>query len=432
MDALLSFTAENFGPYRNSATVSLLSTRLSEPDVARHLQWGHGARTVGVLPAAGIFGANASGKSAILRAMAHMRMLVVGSFRRGSASSPIPRRPFLLDRESGRHPTRFEIDLVLDGVRWQYGFEIDDRRVLGEYALHYPNGRQAAVFDRDGDAITFGKPFRTDGRVLQRLVRPNGLLVSVAGAAADSDLTPLFEWFEANLLLAESENRDWRAVRTAALVQSPDSRDRVMRLLRAADLGIADISRNPVPEELRERLARVLSGGDENDEDRESIHLFIADELRLTHMGDGVSPELGSEDESLGTMVWVGLVGPVLDALDGGHVLLADELDASLHPHLVAELIRLFQSPDTNPRCAQIVFNAHDVTLLGDSEHRTLGRDQVWFSEKDHMGVARLSSLSDFGPRKDEALERRYLQGRFGALPVLDPSGFAHAALVDS
>ena len=359
--------------------------------------------------------------------MADMRTFVLGSFRHGSASTPIPRRPFKLDGVSPAQPTRFEIDLVLEGVRWQYGFEIDDRVVLAEYALHYPNGRHATVFDREGDKISFGKAFRSDGRLLERLVRPNALLVSAAGAVGRSSLEPLFRWFQTNLLLAESSNRNWRALRTADLVQSPESRERVLALLCAADLGITDISREPVPEELRSHLERVLAG-DDDDADDEQVQLFIEDRLRLTHCGVQECADFESEDESLGTMVWVGLVGPILDALDRGDVLLADELDASLHPHLVDQVIALFQSPATNPRCAQLIFNAHDVTVLGDSEGRRLDREQIWFTEKDNEGATSLYPLADFSPRKDEALERRYLQGRFGALPVLDPSAFARAA----
>lgn len=427
--ALLSFSAANVRSYRDEVQLSLVASRLARPEVVQHLRWESGERTVPVLPAAGVFGANASGKSTILRAMADMRTFVLGSFRHGSASTPISRQPFKLDGVSFAQPTRFEIDLVLEGVRWQYGFEIDDRVVLAEYALHYPNGRQATVFDREGESISFGKAFRSDGRLLERLVRPNALLVSAAGAVGRSRLEPLFRWFQTNLLLAESNNRNWRALRTADLAQSSDSRKRVLALLCAADLGITDISREPVPEELRVHLERVLSG-DDDDADDEQVQLFIEDRLRLTHCGVGECADFDAEDESLGTMVWVGLVGPVLDALDRGDVLLADELDASLHPHLVDQVIALFQSPATNPRCAQLIFNAHDVTVLGDSEVRRLGRDQIWFTEKNNEGATSLYPLADFSPRKDEALERRYLQGRFGALPVLDPGAFTRAAML--
>ena len=430
--ALLSFTAANVRSYRDETQLALIASRLARAEIVQHLHWEAGDRTVPVLPAAGVFGANASGKSTILRAMGDMRALVLGSFRHGTASTLIPRKPFQLDSQSADQSTRFEIDLVLNGVRWQYGFEIDDRTVLAEYAFYFPNGRQASVFEREGETISFGKAFRSDGRLLERLLRPNALLVSVAGAAGRSGLEQLFAWFQSNLLLAESSNRNWRALRTADLAQSDESRERVLALLCAADLGITDISREPVPAELRSHLERVLSGDDE-DLDDDEVQLFIEDRLRLTHCGEGECADFDAEDESLGTMVWVGLVGPVLDALDRGDVLLADELDASLHPHLVDQVVALFQNPATNPNCAQLVFNAHDVTVLGDSEHRLLGRDQIWFTEKDSDGATTLYPLADFSPRKDEALERRYMQGRFGALPVLDPGEFTRAAtLVDS
>ena len=103
----------------------------------------------------------------------------------------------------------------------------------------------------------------------------------------------------------------------------------------------------------------------------------------LIHRAAAGEVELDARDEPLGTLVWFGLVGPVIEALADGAVLLADELDASLHPALVAELIRLFQEPKSNPRRAQLVFNSHDATILGDSiSTRLLGRDQVWFTER--------------------------------------------------
>ncbi|MCP4087953.1 MAG: ATP-binding protein, partial [Actinomycetia bacterium] len=322
MDSPCSHAADSAATatYRDETKLDLVASRLARKEVVQHLRWEAGERTVPVLPAAGVFGANASGKSTILRAMADMRALVLGSFRHGSATTSIPRKPFQLDAESAGQPTRSEIDLVLEGVRWQYGFEIDDRTVRAEYALYYPNGRQASVFDREGDAISFGRPFRSEGRLLERLLRPNALLVSVAGAAGQSGLEPIFEWFQTNLLLAESDNSNLRSLRTADLANSDESRDRVLALLCAADLGIIDISREAVPDELRSRLERVLSGDDEEIDD-DQVQLFVEDRLRLIHCGEGERADFDAEDESLGTMVWVGLVGPVLDALDRGDVL---------------------------------------------------------------------------------------------------------------
>lgn len=429
LSALLSFTAENVRSYRDEVNLSLLATRMSAEGVGRELPTAS-ARPVRVLPAAGVFGANASGKTTILRALADMRDLVMGSFRRGGEGSGLSRSPFLLDADSRERPSRFEVDLILREVRWQYGFEFDDERVLQEYAYHFPRGRQSLVLHRVGSAIEFGPRFRITGKSLRRLVRENALVLSVAGAAADEEIGPLFRWFQRNLLLADSMTRGMRSAHTAAMLESDDHRVRVLELLLAADLGLSNLELARVDSDFADRMRKALRvlGGLEDDSDATDDGEFVVAEfVRLAHRGDDGDVVLDPQDESEGTLVWVGLIGPVLDALDRGDVLLADELDASLHPHLVQRLISLFQDPCTNPRCAQLIFNSHDVTVLGDSEARGLERDQIWFAEKDLSGATKLIQLADYRPRRDEALQRRYLQGRYGGVPFFDPEDFARS-----
>ena len=443
LNALLSFTARNVRSYREEIGLSLLGTRLSDAEAVRDLALVGNPVRVRVLPVAGIFGANASGKSTALRAMADMRMVVLGSFRRGDQESRIHRRPFILHSELPERPSHFAIDLILDGVRWQYGFEIDDHRVLGEYAYYYPKGRQALVFHRESvdRKLSFGPSFRSSGRALARLVRTNALLLSVAGAAADvrSDersrlttlLAPLFRWFRANLLLMDTANRGGRIVHTADRAQSSHARGGILALLRAADLGITEIERVQLDPEIAERVQRALRilYGLEEDAGAGQVDQFLpGDVVRLNHVGADGPISIDPEHESQGTLVWVSLIGPVLDALGGGSTVLVDELDASLHPHLVQRLVGLFQNRDTNPRCAQLIFNAHDVTVLGDSGQRVLGRDQIWLTEKNTDGTTALYPLADFRPKGDEALGRRYLQGRYGGVPLLDPAEFQKAA----
>ena len=150
----------------------------------------------------------------------------------------------------------------------------------------------------------------------------------------------------------------------------------------------------------------------------------------LSHRGAGGDVDFESAEESLGTRVWLGLAGPVIDALGGGDVLLVDEIEASLHPALVVQLVRLFQSPEANPKGAQLIFNSHEAVLLGDSRgDRVLGRDQVWFTEKAFDGATRLYPLADLSPRGDEAISRRYLAGRYGATPIIAPEEFTEVGL---
>ena len=424
-NALVAFKARNVRSYRDETTLSLQATRVANADVVRVLQTAS-TTPERLLPVGGVFGANAAGKSTILRAMADMRAVVLGSFRGSSAG--VYRRPFLLDPNAPSTSSEFVVDLILDGVWWQYGFEFDDQRILREFAFHYPHGRQALVFDRERQTLAFGPAFRALGGSLRALLRENALLLSIIGAAGDSAISPLFRWWRLNMILATSDNRPKRSVLTADLAKVATNRDRILRLLRAADLGLTDLKVVKPDAKTLDVLRRTVHElqGDEPSEDAVILDMFNINMVQLVH-GDGDGVAFEQADESMGTQVWVGLVGPVLGALEHGHLLLVDEIDASLHPLLVNRLIKLFQSPDTNPRCAQLVFNAHDTTVLEDKQPLALGRDQIWFAERDDSGASRLVSLADFKARRDEPVRRRYLHGRYGGIPALDPAKFKHA-----
>ena len=427
---LIRFAATNVRSFRDAIEISMATTRMTEPGVGRHIEWQHSGSGIDLLPAAGIFGANASGKTNALRAMADMTALVLHSFRSGTASSPVARNRFLLDDVSER-PTTFEVDLVIEGIRHTYGFEVNDSRVLEEWAFWYPRGRRALLFERGGSNVQFGGGSKTQGREILRLLRPNALFLSTAAAAGYVPLEGLFRWFSENFLLAEAANRSLRQAHTVEMMQREGGRERVLNLLRVADLGIENARLRLDPEVLErlQRAVRVLNDlDDEGEPFGGEFSVDDASAVRLGHKGASGTVELDSEDESLGTVVWLGLIGPILEALAQGSVLLADELDSSLHPHLVRETIRLFQDPATNPHGAQMVFNAFDLTVLGDgAAERLLGRDQTWFTEKQSDGSTNLYPLTDFSPRKDEALADRYLRGRYGAVPIIDHGEFESA-----
>ena len=457
--ALLSFKAENARSYRDEVHLSLVAGRLTPKSVVRTLPTA--GQPVRVVPAAGIFGANASGKSTLLTAMADLRTLVLESFtpevspsegggpvrtkHQSFALVPLPDEPITEDDLETLiphflRPTRYEVDLIVAGVRWQYCLEVNSMRVLGEFAYYYPHGRQALVFQREHrpaengriaeDDVVFGPPFRTHGRNLRPFVRPHVPLLSVAGAAVYEPLVPLFDWFRNNLKLVERAGRERSAIRTVELLEEQQTRNSVLSLLRAADLGVVDAVRDPIDPEIQERARRaerVWQGNDATSDVADEEANPLDDSIRLIHSGPWGDVGLSRLHESMGTLVWIGLIGPVLDALKDGSALLVDELDASLHPHLVRDLVALFQSPRRNPKAAQLIFNAHDVTLLGDSSERTLGRDQVWITEKQPDGATTLYPLSDFRPRHDEAIARRYMQGRYGGVPTTNPAEYVRA-----
>lgn len=417
--ALLSFTVENTICYRDKTELSLAATRLAEKDVRRDLRLAGRKHPAGVLPAAGIFGANASGKSAILDSMDNMRGAVLNSFRSRNGAGGFY-RPFALDPRTSEKPSSYAVELIIDGVRWQYGFEIDDRRVLEEYAFYFPKGRQTLVFHRTGDSLDFGAPIQSDDiRVLEKLSEEDTLLLSAAEATGDITLLPLFSWFEYSCFYVTSDNFDQRLSHTASLLQDEGYKQRILSLIRLAGLGATGIRRTEPDPDIENRLKKAMHIIEGEEDYIETGETLLFDGFKLEHHGDTISAELEPGYESAGTLAWIGLIVPILEILDRGSVLMIDELDSSLHPDLVAVVINLFQDPATNPHCAQLIFNAHDMTILN-RHHSRLGRDQIWFTEKDSRGVGKLYSLAEFRTRREEDTYVSYLKGKYGALPALD------------
>lgn len=422
-----------------------------------------------VLPVAGIYGANAAGKSNVVDAMAFMQSAVVSSYSQWDADGGVPRSPFRLDKSSLGEPSWYVVDLTLDGVRYVYGFSVDDERIREEWLYSYPRGRKRVLFERDGDKFDFGPSLAGPKSTLEELVRPNSLFLSLAGRVKLPDLAPLEEWFRRSM-------RIWRGSDLAVMLpdiiqqieQGSPNVEQIRRLIAAADVGITGVSvewRPPHPNLLYDKTVReiqkvnvdlahertklgelilfdpeegppdqllhavlteeILEGRLQALEEQLVGHTASRPEIRLVH-GDGGT--LSLSEESKGTQIWLALIWRALEVLESGAILLVDELDSSLHPLLSAQLIGLFQDSETNPRGAQIIFTAHDTSLLGTALGReVLERDQVWFVQKEADGASKLFALSEFHPRKGENPERRYLAGAYGAIPNLSSTRFADA-----
>lgn len=432
---LVAFRAENVRSFRDPVEFSLEATALAEPGVPRLVPWrkDRNSSHIRVLPVAAVFGANASGKTNLLRAMDDMRRLVATSFRkkpRSGRRAKLHRRPFLLDPTYDNLPTSFEVEVIIDGIRYDYGFSITNTSVIAEWARHYPRGRAATIFSRVDDRIQFGDNFKGSkvAQVVEDLIRPEALFLSTAAALNYKPLKPLSDWFDNNLNLCDAGSREARWAYTAEMLEDDARRDQVLELLQIADLGITGARARQADPETMERVRTIMELMSADHEGVEVPDFDAEDTIvgfSLGHQGVRDSYELDSTDESLGTLVWLGLIGPLLDALVDGSVLLADELESSLHPSLVEEVVRLFQSPVSNPNGAQLIFNSHEARLLGNSESgRVIGRDQAWFAEKSNDGATSLYALADQGPRKSEAIARRYMEGRYGAKPILSHAEF--------
>lgn len=421
---LLRFRVANHRSIRDECELSLVGASTAD-GVA--LTTALRDQDVSVLPVIGIFGANASGKTNLLRALFDMRDAVRTSFAEWATRPGVPRQSFKLDPAAADETTLYEVDLLLGAgpVRYTYGFELSDDRVEAEWLHAYPEGRRVVWFDReadrpeaeggeflfpgsndDSDPSAGGTGFQGQRDVLVPVTRPNALFLSTGATLNDPQLAALHRWFINNLWLMTpgkdvKARSDWTQRLLADPKRGKSYREWLVELLSIADLGISgiDIDRKTGEIALRHRSSE---GSD----------------IALDFVGE----------ESAGTHSWFAFLGPMLSVLDAGTVLLVDELDSSLHPTLAAEVVRLFQDPKSNPRGAQLLFTTHDATLLGSAVlDRPLAREQVWITSKKTSGETELYPLTAAGPGDDEDLERGYLRGRFGGSPRVSVGEIARA-----
>ncbi|MFG1999072.1 ATP/GTP-binding protein [Spirillospora sp. NPDC048911] len=406
---LLSFRAANHRSLRDEQ--QLLLTPAYEPAAPADTPWE-------ALTVAGIFGPNASGKSNVIDALQYMADMVHGSFRESEPGGGVERHPFALDPGLSEEPSTFVVDVELDKIRYTYGFALDDVRIIEEWMYSYPNKRKRTIFHRKGDDYTYGEHSPEGLRQVEQLTEPNVLFLSVAVRSKQDILRPVYAWFSNIRYL--SPQRPYRH-RVIDDFMSPSELKRLSTLLRAADTGIEALELiDETEEEFTARIANYPKTLERTPPRRKR--------LVFRHRGAAGDVMLRPRDQSLGTQTLYGLSVPAFSALDKGTLLVVDELDSSLHPFLTAQLIGLFRDPATNPRGAQLIFTSHDVSLLGRIQGQgILQRDHVWFTEKDDSGATELFPLSEFKPRKDENRERRYLAGRYGAVPVINDELFVAA-----
>lgn len=412
---LIEFRVENHRSIREEQAITMeAAASLKErPDVVRR-EDGHAS---GLLPVIALYGANASGKSNVLAAMDFMRDAVRHSLRSWDPDGGIPRDPFAWG-PSKAQPSTFEVTFLLQSVRYEYGFVVDDESFLEEWLFAFPHGRKQTWFKRDGAEFSYGEQLKGEARLVEPIVRRNALFLSAAGQTGIGQLAPIFRWFgrvrSLNVdrhLIGAGRVEQWLLPRpmegeeheSAELQAHLDARRLALRqLLSQADVGITDIRVKPVGGEegtaVRRRRLRV----------------------QLKHSNPWTPGWLSLEEESRGTIALSQAAPHLLDCLGSGSVLLVDELEASLHPLLAIRLAELFLDPITNPRGAQLIFTTHDTNLIGNAAGESvLRRDQVWFTEKDLEGATHVYPLTDYHPRKAENLERGYLQGRYGAIPFI-------------
>jgi hypothetical protein len=412
---LLEFRLRNFRVFRDEATLSLIASTDKALLEQNTIVTGSAA-TPRMVRTAAVYGPNAGGKTTLLRGLQLMRGVVLESASL-KPDQTFNVQPFQLDATSKGEPTLFEVTLLIDGVRYQYGFEFTPSRITKEWLIVYRTTRPATWFNRIYDAASGSETYEFSAlmtgpkKVWQDATRPNALFLSTAVQLNSETLQPLFKWFASALHVFLDGGHIPHDFSTG-MVDERKGRDAIAAMLNAADIGIRGI----VVERKKGVQHQFLinpATGEANTAKTEHEVLWP----KFQHMAGEVRAEFDYADESQGTQKLYALAGPILDIIENGYLLVIDELDRSLHPLLVRQIVQTFQDPAINTRGAQLLFTTHDTSLL---DATLLRRDQIWFAEKTEEQASQIAPLTDFSPRKDEAFERGYLGGRYGGVPVLD------------
>ncbi|WP_324042077.1 AAA family ATPase [Aeromonas caviae] len=414
---LIEFRVKNFRSIRDEQVLSLVASKDKTMEETHTFETGLSA-VPQLLRSAVIYGANASGKSNLLKAMQYMQGVVMESATVVQPEQTYNVQPFRLDSDSALQPTEFEVSFLIGSVRYQYGFAMSSKRIISEHLLVYKAFKPQRWFERHFDIISgkdvyqFGSGLKGAKSLWESATRSNSLFLSMAAQLNSETLRPVFNWLTTGLVIV-NEITPLRANTSIKMLQESESRKKICDFLSAADISIANIK--VVKQKVQGQTFHFdLKAG--KTEVRHEDH--DKEQLLFSHITEKGEAEFELNDESSGTRNLLFLAGPVIDILQKGITIVIDELDTSLHTLLVRELVKLFNTPAVNTGNAQLIFSTHDSSLL--DAPGLFRRDQVWFIEKNNDQASELIPLSDFSPRKNEALERGYLMGRYGGVPFLD------------
>ena len=424
---IIEFSVNNYRSFKNEQTLNLAASNydksLPENIMAADLP---GLQDLNLVKVVALYGPNAGGKTNLLRALQFLQWLVVNSATGLRPGGKLPCEAFRLDPEMEAQPTVLSLTFVAEKIRYEYAVAVSVDRIVQERLIAYPSGNAQVWYDRvwDEEAKCYQwspestKDFKRDPGIVEK-TRENALFLSTAAQWNNAQITPIYRWFETQLcFLNLSAGVNLEPGLTAKLMeQSPEVRSSLIGLLRTADLGLAgvDAKEREVPDD----KFRKLAGLGETESDMRVLPQKDW-EIDFHHESkDGKTVSLPWSMESAGTCRFFSLLGPGAVVVTNHYVICIDELETSLHPLLVAELLRLFFKSTTKNPGAQLLFTTHNPLLL---DSTLLRRDQVWFADKDREGASFLYPLTDYKPRIDESLLRGYLSGRYGAVPFI-PKG---------
>ncbi len=392
---ILEFRTTNFMSIKEELKISFISTPLkescSEPNDLFPLE----DTGISLVRSCVIYGANASGKSNVLKAFQFYKRFITESFKSGQAGEAIAVENFRLNASTVKEPTVMEATFTDGEFIYRYGFEVDSQAVHEEWLYKRvckKRAKEVEVFYREEDATTaHHKSALMQELVNKKMIRSNALLLSTAAQFNETTAVSILRWLGDTMVVFCSED-DVLWSNAIRHLDDESLRKRIINFAKYADLGIENITKID---------SRIVSDHKQyDDEGREVNNVSFA----------------FSRNESEGTIKYFSLAYPIIDALDNGKRIVIDELDSKLHPLLVKRIVALFNDAKTNPKGAQLLFTAHDTFLLSAGLFR---RDQIWFTQKNSFGATELFSLAEYKVRSTSPFEKDYLFGKYGATPII-------------
>jgi AAA15 family ATPase/GTPase len=430
---LIRFRVRNFLSFKEEIELSMVAGKVQQhpEQIVRH----PGRQGVDLLRAALIYGANASGKSNLVKAIDFARHMIVDGVR---AKASIPRKPFKLDATLSTEPSRFEFEIQHKGKIFVYGFVLDSKRIYEEWLSEVRTSSEKVLFHRittpdEINKVEFGVKVSKKERDLLDLVAlgtpPNRLFLRESIERNIKHFADVYEWFdEALVIIYPSSMHSLAPISSGSANKFGDS---LVEYLERFNTGVCGYSLETIEDFSREIPKKLLEKVEQTPHERslsvmnpDGQRYFVKKEqdqlkiykLLLRHRGKSCGSEVLFEmdEESDGTLRLLDLI-PMLFPNDGyqNSVVIIDELDRSLHPNLSYEFISAFLQSDAQK---QIIVTTHEANLL---DLDLVRRDEVWFVEKDSSGASSVYSLEEFSPRYDKDIRKGYMLGRFGAIPLI-------------
>jgi hypothetical protein len=438
---LLQLVVRNHRSFRDEFFLDLTMPSLSAKLPKKGQTWADV-----IYPVAAIYGANASGKTNVLQALHYISSAIAHSGGEWLGSKNMKRDPFWLEEESREGSSFYGLDVVLPidsrnpsqaaarEERYHYEFTTDRDGIVSELLQVYRSSRPTTLLERTHTKQRkhLVKIAAGTGRKLDVAARE--LALSRALVTDHEYFAPIAAAFLAGIEMFNvgDTERNYRLQKiTEELAAGEINPLDLVTLAQLADIGIRDVrvDERDIPEAVVNLIQLLSDGVKQLDHSTDEGEISLTAErvrkyLKFSHSDmaddDGL---LSLENESAGTLAWLALAVPIINSLRNGTLLCVDELDASLHPHLVVEIVRWFQNPETNPHGAQLIFTTHDVTMLMPQSELGLRPHQVWIVEKAGDGSSELYSLGDFSDLKEKSnVAKQFLEGRFGGIPRLAPA----------